>query len=75
MLEREDGTKFDHRDIVDLISKACSTQLFFLGSNQEEFKQYRELQKRQFLGVSYHNVIQNMKSALDPRGIFVKDAY
>ena len=47
--------------------------LFFLGSNVEQFKEDREIQKQQYLGIGYTFMLSRLKESLDPQNVFVKD--
>jgi exo-beta-1,3-glucanase (GH17 family) len=51
--------------VRSIIAKACAMDLFFIGSNVEEFKSHRETQKEQYFGIGYSFMMERLKDSLD----------
>lgn len=62
-----------YEKIAKLISIANSWDIMFLGSSKKCFKKYREIQKKQYYGITYCSIVDSLKSTLDPESILIKD--
>lgn len=49
--------------------------LFFIGSNVQEYKILSEVQKKQYFGVGYTFMLSKLKESLDPHNVFVRNAF